>query len=220
MKGAVFDMDGLMLDTERVAVLAFDYAGEKAGIGRAGYMTERLLGLSLESSRPVWRAEFGEGCDPYVIDAFAREFRTEYYKTHKIPVKPGIFEILAFFHGEGVKLAVASSTRRKTVERQLSDTGLISYFDALVCGDEVERSKPDPEIYVRACEKLGFLPAECYAFEDARSGIISADSAGCRVIMVPDLWLPDGEIFGRVHAVCRDLCSAAELIMHERAAGN
>lgn len=216
MKGAVFDMDGLMLDTERVAVLAFDYAGEKAGIGPAGYMTERLLGLSLEMSRPVWQAEFGEGCDPYIIDAFAREFRTEYYKTHKIPVKPGVYEILSYLRGEGMGLAVASSTRRATVLRQLGEAELLHFFDALICGDDVANSKPDPEIYVRACGELGLAPGECYAFEDARSGIISAGAAGCRVIMVPDLWQPDAQARASVYAVVGDLYGAMELIMRER----
>ncbi len=212
MKGAVFDMDGLLLDTERVAVLAFDYAGEKAGIGRAGYMTERLLGLTVEASRPVWQAEFGAGCDPYVIDSFAREFRTEYYKTHKIPVKPGAREILSYLRGEGMGLAVASSTGRSTVVRQLGEAGALEFFDALVCGDDVTHSKPDPEIYARACRELGLLPAECYALEDARSGIRSALAAGCRVIAVPDLWQPDEKTRGEVFAVCRDLFEAKALI--------
>lgn len=205
MKGVVFDMDGLMLDTERVSALAFDYAGELTGIGPAGYITERILGFSAEASRKVWRAEFGDRYDEERFNGYVREFKWRYYETHPIPVKPGLTELLQYLSAGGYKLAVASSTERETVERELSEVGVLSFFDAVVCGDMVTKSKPDPEIYLRACESLGLLPQECTALEDARAGIMSATAAGCRVIMVPDLWQPDAETRESVYAVCRDL---------------
>lgn len=207
-----------MLDTERVSALAFDYAGDRTGIGPAGYITERILGLSRDEAFPVWLAEFGDGYDEEAIVKYSLEFKERYYITHVIPVKPGLFSILECLRGEGFRLAVASSTERKTVMRELSSVGVLGYFDALVCGDDVRRSKPDPEIYLLACRAVGELPEECYALEDSRSGVRSAYAAGCRVIMVPDLWRPDAETLGIVHAVCPDLFSARRLIMRE--AGN
>lgn len=212
MRGAIFDMDGLMLDTERVAALAFDYAGERTGIGRAGYITERILGLSVEAARPFWIAEFGDGYVEDAIFRYAGEFKREYYKTHDIPVKPGLYEILSYLKEAEFSLAVASSTGRETVERELSEAGVLGFFDAVVCGDMVSRSKPDPEIYLSACAALGLPPEECYALEDARSGVLSAHTAGCRVIMVPDLWQPDAEARSLSCAVCRDLYEAREFI--------
>lgn len=216
MKGFIFDMDGLMLDTERVAALAFDYAGEKTGIGPAGYITERILGLSVDAARPVWISEFGDGYDEDGMIRYAREFKRRYYETHKVPVKPGLYELLRYLSGEGYRLAVASSTGRETVEGELSSVGVLRFFDVLVCGDMVTRSKPDPEIYLSACGALGLLPGECAALEDSRAGILSAHAAGCRVIMVPDLWQPDEEASGIADAICRDLYEVRCLIAEGR----
>lgn len=212
VRGAVFDMDGVMLDTERIAALAFDYAGEKTGIGPAGYMTPRLLGLSVETARPVWLAEFGEAYDEEGIIRFSEEYKREYYKTHEVPAKPGLTEALTMLKDAGFRLAVASSTVRDKVESELSAVGALQFFDEVVTGDTVKHSKPDPEIYLSACSALGLSPSACTAFEDARSGVISAHTAGLRVIMIPDLWQPD-DATRRICTVCGDLLSAARECM-------
>lgn len=212
-RGVVFDMDGVLLDTERVAALAFDYAGIKTGIGPAGYMTPHLLGLSVEAARPVWIAEFGCGYDEDGIIKFSAEFKREYYKTHEIPAKPGLIPALRELSDAGVRLAVASSTAREIVDSELSAVGALGFFDAVVSGDMVTRSKPDPEIYLRACEAITLAPSECVAVEDARSGVISAHGAGLRVIMVPDLWQPDVETASLTEAVCKDLLSAVGICL-------
>lgn len=211
IRAFVFDMDGLMLDTERVAAMSFDYAGEKCGIGRAGYITERILGLSADDARPVWLAEFGGAYDEDKMNEYRREFYEMYWRDHDVPVKPGLYELLDFLDGRGYALAVASSTERERVTRHLRSARVLDRFDAVICGDMVKRSKPDPQIYETACAALGFEPRECCALEDARSGVISAHAAGCRVIMVPDLWTPDEAERRLVYAVCRDLYEVREL---------
>lgn len=194
MKAVIFDMDGLMLDTEYLSVLAFDYAGEKIGIGPAGYMNDRMIGLTWEATQPIWVAQFG---DRYKADEFKQyrnEFFARYFEEKGVPVKPGLLELLDFLKERGYKLAVASSSSTKSVMSQLQAIDVYKYFSAIITGDMVKRSKPAPDIYKLACEAVGEDPIDCVALEDGKNGILSAHSAGCRVIMVPDMLQPDDEV--------------------------
>ncbi|MDE6873001.1 MAG: HAD-IA family hydrolase [Lachnospiraceae bacterium] len=194
MEAVIFDMDGLMFDTERVFVQAWDYAGEKIGIGKAGYMTLKTLGLNKKESEAVWKRDFGEAYDPEALRAYTKEFLSDYYANNKVPVKKGLYVLLEYLRQKGFRLAVASSSPRWEVERHLKDAGVFGYFGVVVCGDTVERSKPAPDIYLAACRKLGTAPEACYALEDSKNGLLSAHQAGCVALMVPDLWQPDEEV--------------------------
>ena len=194
MKAVVFDMDGLMFDTERVFAMAWDYVGEEMGLGKAGYMGLKTLGLNVEKSQQVWKEEFGDKYDPITMRKLTKEFLTKYYSENKVPVKKGLYILLEYLKGAGYKLAVASSSPKWEVEDHMKDAGVFDYFDAIVCGDMVSKSKPEPDIYLRACEALQVSPKNTYALEDSRNGLLSAYRAGCKVIMVPDLWQPDEEI--------------------------
>lgn len=92
------------------------------------------------------------------------------------------------------KMAVASSSPKWEVEQHLKDAGIREYFSVIICGDMIEKSKPAPDIYLKACEFLNTKPEECYALEDSKNGLLSAFYAGCRTIMIPDLWQPDEQI--------------------------
>ncbi len=205
MNAVVFDMDGLMFDTERVFVQAWDYAGEKMGIGKAGFMTIKTLGMNVELSRQVWIEEFGDRYNEEELRKYSREFRDNYYANNKVPVKKGLYVLLDYLKEHGYKLAVASSSPRWEVERHLKDAGVFECFQAVVCGDMVSKSKPEPEIYLRACELLGEQPEDCLALEDSRNGLLSAHRAGMRVIMVPDLWEADEEVKSFLWNMCTDL---------------
>lgn len=194
MKAFIFDMDGLMFDTERVFIGAWDYAGEKLGLGKAGYMLYRTLGSNTAACNQIWRDEFGPEVDVEAMWRFTREYMDDYYNRYAVTVKKGLFDLLTYLSRKGYKLAVASSTKREKVEKHLMDTGVRNYFDAVVCGDMVERSKPEPDIYLRAAECLGVQPEDCCALEDSRNGLLSAHAAGMQAIMVPDLWQPDDTV--------------------------
>ena len=112
----------------------------------------------------------------------------------KLKQKPGIRELLLFLREQGIKTAVASSTRRELVCRELEEGGLLHLFDQVICGDMVKRSKPEPDIYLKACEALGVEPEQAYAIEDSYNGIRSAHRAGMKPIMVPDLAGPTKEM--------------------------
>lgn len=194
MKAFIFDMDGLMFDTERVFVSAWDYVGEKMGLGKAGYMCIRTLGMNTPACEQAWRDEFGDEVDLDALWRYSREFVEDYYRKNAVSVKPGLYELLTYLKNKGYKLAVASSTKRHQVERHLNSANVRQYFDAVICGDMVEKSKPEPDIYLKAAAALGALPEDCCALEDSRNGLLSAHAAGMQAIMVPDLWQPDDTV--------------------------
>ena len=117
IRAVVFDMDGLMFDTERLCALAWDEAGRQLGIGPAGYMNRKTLGLALPMARKVWRETFGEKVDFDQLDRLTRAFFDRYYAKHGVPVKPGLHELLAYLKERHYKTAVASSTRENEVKR-------------------------------------------------------------------------------------------------------
>lgn len=201
----IFDMDGLMFDTERVFIMAWDYAGEKIGIGKAGYMVYKTLGMNIASSYKVWKEEFGDGYNQEELRKYTKEFLTNYYNENKVPVKKGLYNLLDFLQKNDCKMAVASSSPRWEVEKHLKDAGIYEYFKGIICGDMVENSKPDPEIYLKACALLEANPSECYALEDSKNGLLAAHRAGCRPIMVPDLWQPDEDILKIIDGKYEDL---------------
>lgn len=190
----IFDMDGLMFDTEKVFIMAWDYAGKKIGIGKAGYMVYKTLGMNIVSSYNVWREEFGDRYNQEEFRKYTKEFLQKYYSENTVPVKKGLYNLLNYLKENSFKMAVASSSPRWEVEKHLKDANIYEYFTGIVCGDMVQNSKPDPEIYLKACELLEANPSECYALEDLKNGLLSAYRAGCKPIMVPDLWQPDEEI--------------------------
>lgn len=205
MEAVIFDMDGLMFDTERIFIEAWDYAGEKIGIGKVGYMNLKTLGLNKKEADAVCRQEFGENCDLEELRRYSKEFISNYYKNNKVPVKKGLYHLLDYLKERKFHLAVASSSPRWEVERHLKDAGVFEYFEAVVCGDMIEKSKPAPDIYFAVCENLALSPSVCYAIEDSKNGLLSAYRAGCVPLMVPDLWQPDEEVRQFVAGIFEDL---------------
>ena len=128
-------------------------------------------------------------------------------------MKPGITELLSFLKESGKKIALASSTRKSIVVAELSDAGIIDYFDVIVCGDMVERSKPEPDIYLKACECLHIMPQEAYAIEDSYNGIRSAVRGGLRAIMVPDLAEPTEEMKQLSEVILDSLMDVREYLL-------
>lgn len=215
MRAVIFDMDGLMFDTERLYFQAWDYAGEKAGLGKTGYMVMKTLGTNRETGREIWRREFGDRYHSEEIEGYTQEFFTRYYQEHPLPVKKGLYNLLCYLKENGCPMAIASSTPRDKIIEHLAEVEITDYFSAIVGGDCVSASKPAPDIYLCAAELLGIPSAECYALEDSRNGLLAASSAGCKTIMVPDLWQPDEEIKNRVAAILPDLDAVKEYLKRQ-----
>lgn len=190
----IFDMDGLMFDTESVLFKAWDYAGERIGIGKAGHMTIKTLGMNGSMSRTIWQEVYGDNYDEEALSLHTKEFLADYYRKNGVPLKLGLLELLSYLRDNKYKLALASSSPSWEVNKHLTDVGIIDYFDTIISGDMVALSKPNPSIYLEVCRRLGVNPKECFVLEDSKSGLLSAYHAGCKIIMVPDLWQADSEI--------------------------
>ena len=216
MNTIIFDMDGLMFDIESIFIKAWDYAGEKIGIGKAGYMTMKTLGMSIQMSKKFWVEEFGNKYDEDLLRKYTKEFLQKYYSENSVPIKQGLYELLEFLKQHNYKLGVASSSPRWEVENHLRDAKIYEYFHSIVCGDMISKSKPEPEIYLKACELLGEIPENCIALEDSKNGLLAAYSAGCKVIMIPDLWQPDEETEKILYAKFNALDNVIEFLQKNK----
>ena len=216
IKAIIFDMDGTMFDTERVFIHAWDYAGEKTGIGKAGHMVMKTLGASIRASRDVWRREYGERFHEDELRKYSKEFIIDYYLHHETPVKDGLYELIDYLKNENYLLGISTSSSRYEVDTHLRSAGLTDCFQAIADKDLVENSKPAPDLYIKACELLGVSPDYCFALEDSKNGILSARSAGCKTIMIPDLWQPDDEIKKLLFAQCDTLHDVIQVIEKNR----
>jgi len=190
----IFDMDGLLLDTEKICWECFRKACSEFSYEPEFEIYKKCIGRKPEEGNLILK----QGFDPFIPfnDAHIKwnEFYLNYIDHETIPLKPGVYSVLNFLHRNNAKLAVATSTEKYLALKKLTRTGIIDFFDLVVTGDQVKHSKPDPEIYLMAAEQLGVQPENCLAFEDSDSGVRSAYSAGIKVIQIIDLIEPSDEV--------------------------
>ena len=185
----IFDMDGLMYDTERLYVLSFEqFVSEKTGMTFRREDLVKFLGANEEFTKENWPRVFGTDYTCEECFALSRQWEEEWISTHGFPVKPGLYELLNAMKDRGYKMAVASGTETERVERNLQMTGVRSYFSAVIGGDQVKKSKTDPEIFLTAARILGCSePRRAVVFEDSLNGMLAAHAGGFHCIIVPDL---------------------------------
>ena len=189
MKAIVFDMDGVLFDTEKVYFEAWDRVAAEMNIDVteirwkcAGHNAADIAAMfDAYFDGKVTYAEFG----PRKTAAFYRILEED-----GLPEKEGLHQILAFLKENGYRIALATSTRKEGAVDHLTKAGILAYFDVLTTGDMFTHGKPDPEIYLTACRLLGSDPAETYAVEDSYAGLESAHRAGMKPVMIPDLFPP------------------------------
>lgn len=212
IKAVVFDMDGIMFDTEKVCQMSWDTVGEEMGIGKAGYMVYKTLGMTAETAIKILQNEFGENFDAKEFKKRGRECSYKYFNDFGVPEKPYLHETLDALKADGYKLAVASSTSSDSVFHHLNEKNITHYFDKVICGDMIKNSKPAPDIYLKACEELSEKAEECVAVEDSKNGILSAWGAKMNVIMIPDLWQGDKETDKKLLAKLNNLAEISPFL--------
>ena len=183
----VFDMDGVIFNSEQLSLECWKQVAIKHNICDIEPAVYSCLGNIYEKAKEKMKQIYGASFD---YDGYKKEKTALYkqmYQDKKLHLKPGVWELLSFLKNRHVPIGLATSTVSGVVKTELNDYGLIEYFDTLVCGDMIMHGKPDPEVYLKACDNLGYNPNDCYAIEDSYNGILAANRAGMKVIMVPDL---------------------------------
>ena len=214
LKGAIFDHDGLMFDTEKIWQKNWNLVAREMGITLPDEFKKEICGSNgqhtLDVIQKYYHVEDGREIRDRVIESVAHD-----EIENPIEMKEGLLDILEMFQKHGVKMAVASSSPKEMILMNLKRSHLEKYFEVVVSGKDVKHGKPAPDIFLLAAEKLGIDPRECYVFEDAYNGVQAGVSAGAQTIMVPDLLQPNNEIRNIVHAVCESLKEASYLIEND-----
>ena len=212
IKAVIFDMDGVLIDTEKHYYAAWQQAAREAGFPFTGEHALMLRSCDAKVAQEQMKEIFGESFDYYAIRERRRELVKQRLEQYGLEKKPGIDEILAFLHEKGLKTAVATATPIELAKEHLTKIGVYELFDQVVSAKQVEKGKPAPDVYLFACEQIGRKPEECIAVEDSPNGILAAYRAGCKPVMVPDLTPPDEEIKKLLFACVQDLTGLAELV--------
>jgi HAD superfamily hydrolase (TIGR01509 family) len=187
IKAMIFDMDGLLLDTEKHHTRCWREAAKEQGFMMSVDTSLKLRSLAAEYAKPMLLEQFGETLDYERLKREKRKRMDQVLSEHPLEVKEGARELLTFLSDKKCKKAVATATRKEKAEQFLKTTGLWEYFDEVLSVTGVEHGKPMPDIYLEVCRMLGEKPEECVALEDSPNGALAAVRAGCRTILVPDL---------------------------------
>jgi len=212
MQAILFDMDGLMIDTESVSGHAWLRAAAEVGVAIPEQVILGMVGLSVNKCLDHVAAHFQDRSLAEKLSQRCRHHYHELMSTGELRLKPGIIEVLDWVQSQAIPHAVATSTQRLMCDIKLQRTGLGPYFQHTVAGDEVANTKPAPDVYLAAAALLDIAPAACVVLEDSLIGMRAALAAGMRVILVPDMLQPAAHETSDALAVCEDLHQALALL--------
>ena len=212
ISGVVFDMDGVLFDTERLGCELWAEVCRENGMHVSIETFKTFAGIASEAAYPMMEDILGRDYDYRAMDYMVYDRMRLYIRDNGTPLKPGLFKTLEFLKNNGYKMAVATSAVEKEAMNTLSAGGVLKYLDGRVFGDTVRNSKPAPDIYLKAAEILGLSPAECIAVEDSPAGLRAAYAAGMLPVMAPDLIEPDEELISIAYAIIYSLDELISLI--------
>lgn len=217
MFNVIFDMDGVIFDSERTLLECWiETAGKydlEEELVRKTYI--QCIGTNHHQTTEIFRNAFHSVLSDEMQKRIwneSVELHTTRYTDGVLPMKPGVIEILTYLQCRGIRAGIASSTKKQKVERQIRSAGLSDCFVGMIGGDAVKVSKPNPEIYLLACREFGFAPGNTFAIEDSFNGIRAASAAGMRPVMVPDIVPADAEMHRLSEIVCKDLIETMQYL--------
>jgi HAD superfamily hydrolase (TIGR01509 family) len=212
MNAVIFDMDGLLLDTEKIALAVFVTSCREFGFKPDTKIYYQCIGTTFPDMKKILREGYGESFPlDAVLELWSRKFHEE-TDPKPIHLKIGTLELLRYLEKEGIKKAVVTSTRQENALRWLTNAGILHYFDFVLGGDQVTNGKPHPEIYLTACQRLNEEPDCCLALEDSDNGVLSASDAGLTVIQIPDLVQPSAKVRALGHRIVKSLADVESFL--------
>ena len=211
-KALIFDMDGTMFDTEPISYRFWREVSAHYGYDLDRTVFDQMLGRDDLRIRPLCEAAFGPDYPYETVCREKVELQMEYYRHNDIPLKPGLHKVLEYARREGLICAVASSSPREMIEYLLERHGLSSFFSVVQSGEEAPHGKPEPDVFLMACEKAGVQPETALVMEDSESGILAAHKAGIPSIWIPDLIDIDKAVQKLAWNICRSLSEVPELL--------
>ena len=212
IRGVLFDMDGVVLDTEKLYCRFWQEAARALGYPMTREQALGLRSLNAQAGQAKLESYFGPGISREAVKQKRVELMDAYVELHGVDPKPGIYELLTELKRRGIRTAITTSSPMDRVRRYLTPLGLLDQFDCLCSGHDVPRGKPEPDIYLHGAASIGLEPRECLAIEDSYAGVLSASRAGCLTVLVPDLDEPDDEILKPLYACCQTLSDIPNLL--------
>lgn len=206
LKAVIFDVDGTLLDTERIYMQAWKEAAAELGYEITDALLRKTRAINVKDAAKIFESEIGNGFSYDKTRAVRVRIAEEIIKQESPILKPGVSELLDYLAEKGIRLSVASSTHLKGTKEHLAESRILDRFEVVVGGDMVTKGKPNPDIFLKAAELLALTPQECIVVEDSPAGIRAAVSAGMKAVLVPDQAAITQEIIELSDAVLTSLC--------------
>jgi HAD superfamily hydrolase (TIGR01509 family) len=214
----ILDMDGLLLDTEPISLRVWKKAAQDLGYELDDEVCERMVGVGQAGSRAMLLGHFGNEFPVNELIELAQASYRKVLHADGVPHKPGLLDFVRFLDEHGIPRAVATSTSTELARHTLQHAHVLQHFEIVVGGDQVSRGKPEPDIFLEAASRLGYLPEDCVVLEDSGPGVRAAVAAGMRPILIPDGREPSADVREAAHAVVESL-SAARVVIERMMAG-
>lgn len=212
VRGVLFDMDGLVLDSEKLYTRFWMEAARDLGFPMTLEQALGMRSLNRDAGQNKLTEYFGPGVSYATVRAHRIELMDAHIEKYGIDAKPGIYELLDFLHEKGIASAITSSSPMANIQRHLKAHNLLHRFDRICSGYDVPHGKPAPDIYLYGAASLNLKPEECLALEDSPTGILSAHRAGCLPVMVPDQDQPDSKTIDLLYAKADSLSDIISLL--------
>lgn len=215
IKGVIFDLDGLLIDTEKLYQRFWIEAAKKCGYTMSKKQALQLRSLDKKLAKELFSEWFGKEFSYQKAKKIRIELMNDYIEKNGVKAKEGAAELAGFLNENGYKTAIATATNFERASYHLKLAGIREFFDTIICASNLENGKPYPDVYLYACKKMNLDPCECLALEDSPNGIKSAYSAGCVTVCIPDGGEAEEEINPFINYHARTLTDVIEIIKEQ-----